>query len=204
MSYQLILAEPVDKGKEVGQAKDIGENVFFEGLSVEYKVYLFYYPSVMPNEDLENKLRNLGEITGKNLFVNIGRLNDPNYSKIKKKFEITNLPVIIMTGIDEVASIEDGIYYSTAYVRLDNEKLLNSTDLTIKSLERLFNLFINQEIIEALKQAKKDGRNAIVSYIKDRMNVVLKGLGRYFSERDIAVSLFEGKFELKKSGGTST
>jgi hypothetical protein len=199
MSYQLILSEPVDEGK-----KDIGENVFFEGIPVEYKVYLFYYPSVMPNEDLENKLRKLGEITGKNLFVNIGRLNDPNYSKIKKKFEITNLPVIIMTGIDEVASIEDGVYYSTAYVRLDNEKLLNSTDLTIKSLERLFNLFINQEIVQALKQAQKDGRNALVSYIKNEMSIVLKKLGRYLSERDIGVSLFEGKFELKKSGGTNT
>lgn len=78
----------------------------------------------MPNEDLEEKLE-----LRRNLFVNIGRLNDPQYSKIRNKFEIKNFPVIIMTAIDELASLknEDNCY-STAYVRLDNKELFEAVD----------------------------------------------------------------------------
>ena len=152
MSYQLILSE---SRKEVG--KDVGENIFLDNLPLEYKVYLFYYPGSMPNENLEERLKELGKITGKNLFVNIGRLNDPQYSKIKNKFQIRNFPVIILTAIDELASLNDGnSCYSTAYVRLDNKELFESIESMIRCVEKLFNLFIDRQIIEALKQANSD------------------------------------------------
>jgi hypothetical protein len=68
-----VLTEP--KGE---RTKDVGENVFLDDLSYSYKVYLFYYPSALPNEVLEDRLRRIGEMTGRNLFVNIGRLDDPH------------------------------------------------------------------------------------------------------------------------------
>ena len=71
----------------------MGDNVFLANLPTDYKVFLFYYPSVIANEDLENGLRKLGDMTGKNLFVNFGLLNDPNYSIIQKTFQIKSFPV---------------------------------------------------------------------------------------------------------------
>ena len=73
MAYKLVLSEPVEAG-----TRDVGENVFFDDLSPDYRVFMFYYPGAMPNQDLEDKLRSFGEMTGSNLFVNIGRFDDPN------------------------------------------------------------------------------------------------------------------------------
>ena len=200
MSYQLILSE---SRKEVG--KDVGENIFLDNLPLEYKVYLFYYPGSMPNENLEERLKGFGKITGKNLFVNIGRLNDPQYGKIKNKFQIRNFPVIILTAIDELASLNDGnSCYSTAYVRLDNKELFESVESTIECVEILFNLFIDGEITEALNQANNAQHDAIVYSIKKKIINVLNTMGKFLSDRDISVSLFEGKFELKKTIGPTS
>jgi hypothetical protein len=171
----------------------------------DYKVYLFYYPGSMPNEDLENKLRKFGNIIGKNLFVNIGRLNDPNYKKIASRFEIRDLPVIIITApviiiaIDGLSSVKTERYYSTFFVRLGSKILLHSVDLTIKSIERLFNLFIGGQISEALSQYRHDQRNAFLSKLKVVILNSLKVIAKFLSDRDISISLLEGKFELKRS-----
>ena len=193
MPYQLVLSELKDE-----ITRDVGENVFFNNLPSEYEVYIFYYPGAMPNVELESRLRNFGNITGKNLFVNIGRLNDPNYGKIRNKFNIMNLPVIIITASDFLASPPEE--FSTAYVRIDNKKLLNSPDL-MECIQRLFNMFIDKKISEALSQFKKDQRDVFVTNLKSIVNNTLKGVWTFLEERDVSVSLIEGKFELKKSGG---
>lgn len=192
MSYRLVLTELKD-----ARTKDIGENVFLEDLSSDYKVYLFYYPGAMPNEALEGRLRKLGDNTGRNLFVNIGRLDDPRYDIIKEKFRIRNLPVIIVTGINSIASLTDENYSSTVYVRLDKKELLNSIDMTTQCIERLFNLFIGGEISEALDQAKSDQRDAVISNVKSKVIIALSGFKKFLWEKDIEVSLFEGKFQIK-------
>lgn len=202
MPYQLVLRELIDEGKGRG-IKDVGENVFFDNLPSDCKVFTFYYPAAMPNEDLESVLRNLGNITGKNLFVNIGRLNDPNYGKIATKFNIKNLPVIIVTAIDKLASLPTE--FSTTYVRIDSKKLLNSPNLATECVQTIFNLFIQGKISEAMSKVKRYERDALISHIKgimtDALKDALKGMSKFFEERDIIVSLIEGKFELKRSGG---
>src|SRR5438270_13836649 len=130
MPYELVLSEVSDR-----MTKAIGENIFFDDLKFDYKVYLFYYSGAMPNENLESKLRNFGDKTGKNLFVNIGRLDDPRYDIIKDKFEIRNLPVIVITGIDGLASLKDKDHFSTAYVRIDDKEIINSVDFAIECIE---------------------------------------------------------------------
>ena len=109
MPYKLVLSET-----SYETTKDIGENVFIDNMNDDCKVYLFYYPGAMPNTELESKLRNLGGITGKNLFVNIGRLNDPKYYRIKNIFGIKDFPVIILTAIDGLAAVKTDKAYSTA------------------------------------------------------------------------------------------
>jgi len=193
MPYQLVLSEWSDE-----IAKNVGENVFIDSMSDDYKVYLFYYPGSMSNEALESKLRNIGDITGKNLLVNIGRLNDPKYYKIKNRFGIIDLPVIILTALEGLATVKTDTYYSTAFVRIDDKRMLNSVDLTIKSVERLFNLFIGGEVAGAIEQGEQDTLEATLTRIKGIVVNGLKQIGEFLNERDITVSLIEGKFELKR------
>lgn len=187
MVYQLILSELIEE-----KTKEVGENIFLENLPSDYEVYLLYYPGGIPNEDLEHKLRKLGDSTGKNLLINIGRLNDPNYRKIANKFNIKNLPIIIVTAIDKLAS--SPTQFSTAYAKIDSKRLLNSPDLAIECVQKLFNLFIEGKISEAMSQVDTDKRNVLI-------NNVLNGIWEIIGGRDISISLFDGKFEIKKSGG---
>ena len=173
--------------------------MFFDNLPQDYEVYIFYYPGAVPNEDLESQLRNLGSITGRNLFVNIGKLNDPNYSKLVSKFEIRKFPVIIITAIDRLASPPTAFF--TTYVKIDSQRILNSPALAIECLQKLFNLFIEGKISEAVSQFRKDQRNALIGNLIDVITNALKGIRDFIVERDISVSLVEGRFELKYRGG---
>ncbi len=193
MHYQLILSELLDE-----KTRDIGENVFFENLPSDYEIYVLYYPSAIPNEDLENKLRDLGNITGKNLFVNIGKLNDPNYKKIVSKFKIKELPVIIITAIDKLAS--PPTEFVTTFIRIEDEKLLSSPDKVVQCLERLFNLFIEGKISEAIQQFEKDKRYEFISRLRNVLADALKGLWKFMEDIEISISITEGKFELRHIG----
>jgi hypothetical protein len=193
MTYQLILKEPKVEGTE----RTLGENVFLDDLQYDYKVYLFYYPGAMPNDDLEIKLQKLGETSGKNLFVNIGSLDDNRFDEIAKKFEITKNPVVIITGIDSIASLKNKEDLYTAYVRIDNNELFNSSDSVIKLVEELFYTFLNGEIFQDSKEwiGIKDEINK--SLLKIKVISSLKKIGKFFSERDFSISVIEGKFEIK-------
>jgi tetratricopeptide (TPR) repeat protein len=78
-SYRLALSENV-----TGTAMAVGDNIFFENLPHDYKVYVLCYPGTDMNEELRNKLTSLGEQSGKNLLVNFAKLNDPNYAPALK------------------------------------------------------------------------------------------------------------------------
>lgn len=194
MPFQLILSQATEE-----KTKDVGENVFLDNLPSDYQVYLFCYSGVMPDEILENNLRKFGQVTGKNLFVQIGRLNDPNYKQIAKKFGIKSFPVLIMTAIDRLAS--SPIDSFTAYLRIDNQTLLGRPDLTLQCIEKLFNLFISGKISEAMAQFKQEQRAAILARLKDIAYDALKGIGGFLKELDISWSVAEGKLEIKHKGG---
>jgi hypothetical protein len=191
MPYQLIFSELTQ-----GVQRDVGENVFLENLPAEYKVYLFYYPGAMGNEELESQLRKLGEMTGKNLFVNIGSLNDPNYNKIAGNFQIKKLPAVVMTATADLASPPSD--YLSSYVRIDNPKLLNEPDKIRDLLQKLFNLFISGNIADALKEAKKDDRKALLARIGKIIADALKVVGKFIDERDFNISFLEGKLEITR------
>ena len=199
VAYRLVFSDPTD---EPGK-KDFGQNVFLNDLPYDYKVYIFYYPGIMPNPVPEEKLRALGDDTGKNLFVNIGRRNDPNFDKIVARFGIRAYPVIVITAVGELASLRIGDKFSTVYVqeyiKLDKHNLMESIDSTIRSVESLFSLFITGNIHDAIRQVKKDQSQATISHIMETITRQLRSVGKFLSEKDISVSLTEGKFELRSN-----
>jgi hypothetical protein len=196
MSCQLVLTKLKDPRR-----KAVGENVLLENIQSSFEVYLLYYPGAVPNQDLETALRNLGEMTGNNLFVNIGKLNDPSYRKIVKMFGINKLPVIILTASDRFASIPNK--FCTAYIRLDDKKILNSRMVAIDCIQTLFNLFIDGKISEAIQEAKGYQREAFISHIKETILPALKVTANFLTQTDFTVSLIEGKLEIKHNGGNA-
>jgi hypothetical protein len=193
MPYQLVLSEPSAK-----RAKIVGENVFLNNLPVTSRVYLLYYPGANVDKELERRLRKLGKDTSTNLFVNIGKLNDPNYRKIAKKFDIKSLPVIIITGVEELASAKQEP--ATAFVKLDSKNLLNSPDSLMECVQKVFNLYVEGEVSKAMSLG---GRTAFLSNLKKIVMIPLLGIKGFLEKRDITVSLITGTFSIKRSGGKS-
>jgi hypothetical protein len=192
MTFRLVLDDTQGAGE-----KDVGDNVFLANLPSEYPCYCFYFPGAMPDFDLEAALRAVGEEAGQNLFVNVGRLNDPNYGKMAKLFEIRSHPVIVLTAIATLAS--PATAKLNTYVRLDSAKLLNSPERTVQCVQRVYNLFLRGEVAKAIADAKWTQRIELASFVGQFFIKALQGLWDFISERDISFSVAEGKFELKKS-----
>jgi len=189
MGYQLVLTELIEEKKGV---RAVGENVFLDNLPSDSEVYLLFYPGVMPpDKELENKLRTLWEGAAKNHFVNIGRLNDPNFRKTVNKFDIKYFPVIIVTANCKFASHPIG--FEIVYVRLDSKKLLKNPDLAVDCFQKLFLLFIKEKISEVLKQPGIYDRKAIIVRLNGFVANVLKGV-------EFSIALLGSKLEVKWKG----
>ena len=199
MSYSLVLNRPrASETPETGGHRDIGENVFLAALPAEYQCYAFYYPGPMPDPPLENALRALGEQTGRNLFVNIGRLNDPAYGKITRLFDIKSTPVIVLTAVAPLAPAETD--EGSVYVRLDSPGLLGSAERATRCVNEIFTLFIRGDIAEAVARGKSAKRTELVRSVAGVIGPALSSVWGLVADRDISVSVFEGKLELKRSG----
>lgn len=190
MSYSLVLAE------EPSGARDVGENVFLADLSDEYQVFAFYYPSAMRDEQLEAALRSLGELTGKNLFVNMGKLNDPSYGKIVKRFEIRTLPAVVVTATSDLAGDPDA--NANAFIRLDDDRLLSDPDRTLRLLQEIYSLFVSGDVARAMSRVSWVERTEGIRALAKRIADGLRHLANFVAERDIKVSIVEGSFELVK------
>ena len=205
MPYELVLTEPepASVGPTRGDAPAVGAargftRVFVKDLPDDYKVFLLYFRAAMPNRPLEDGLTQLGDNTGKNLLVNLGSAADPNYDLIVGRLNITQFPVIIMTAVPDLASPAGAQW--TAYAKLDSKELFKSPERTVECAEKLFNLFMQRKIVEAISQAKWTERSAMASAVLRVIGDGLKAVGGFLKDRDISVSVLEGKFELKHSG----
>ena len=193
VKYALSLTK--DEGTSI--TKDIGENVFLSELSDEYQVFAFYYPPPMPDEDLEAGLRTLGDLTGENLFVNIGKLNDPSFAKIVKAFDIHDYPVVVVTATSDLAGAhEDDV---NVYVRIDDKHLLSDPARTVELVQEIYTLFLRGEIADAISKVKSKQRTELIRAVANRIGSGLRHLAGFLADRDFKVSLVEGSFEVTKS-----
>ena len=193
MTYSLVLRPPL----ETVPTRAIGENVFLADLSSEYKVFAFYYPTAMRSPELETGLRSLGDLTGTNLFVNMGKLDDPALGKITTLFEIHKYPVIVLTATAELGGVpEHGI---STYVRLDNGKLLADATRTVTLVQEIYGLFLRGDVADAISKAQWTQRTELLRAVAARITGGLIALGGFVADRDIKISLTQGSFELSKS-----
>ena len=191
MAFRLVLDDTPPGATEKGNS-----TVVFSDLPKDYKVFLLYYRAGMPEQELEDKLVDLGKNTGYNLLVNIGSAEDPSYGLITRRFNITKFPSIVMTAVPNLASpAGDSI---TTYARLDSPKLFSSPDRTIQCVERLFNLFLQGEVAEAISKAKWTQRAEAARSVG---GVVGNAIKNFIDSHEWSFSFAEGKLEMKPAGG---
>lgn len=192
-SYSLVLATEASEG-----TRALGEKLFLDALPHAYPVYIFYYPAEMPSSRLEARLRQLGNDTGENLFVNMGSLADPSFSKIVTFFEITSFPAVVVTATADLAA-PDGEPGNT-YVRFDGP-ILDDEGAAISHIEKAYLLFLQGEVKRAVSGLHRSKFALIAERIAAVLTRALKTFGGYLSSRDISVSVVEGRFEVKRSTG---
>jgi hypothetical protein len=210
MSYSLVLTEAVDE-----RTKDVGQNVFLDHLSDKYRVFILYYPGELsPNEKLYDSLRKLGNSMGNNLLVNRVMMADPWYSKTLRKFDIKSFPVIVVTAIAELASLEARDRFLTAYIRNYINGNPRSIELIVKLIQLQYELFISEELSKELREVQRQEVQVqrqevqygniipriedITSRIEDITSSRTKEIKR-FLEKDISIQcgLTEGKFDVR-------
>jgi hypothetical protein len=194
VSYSLVLSQATN-----AESKDTGENTFLEALPDQYPVYIFYFPSELGNEQIESNLRSLGESTGANLYVNLGKLNDPSFEKIVRAFGIKSFPVVVVTATADLAGPPDSDVNS--YVRLQGSLLKNPEDATA-IIEKVYLLFLQGDIERALRQVTAKQIQHVAQIVGRVLVRALKSIGNYIANHDISVSFVVGKFEVKKSSAT--
>jgi hypothetical protein len=177
--------------------RDVGENVFLSDLSDEYHVFALYYPSAMRDEALEAGLSGLGELTGKNVFVNIGKLNDPSYEKIRKAFEIQTYPVVVVTATADLAAVGGG--GSSVYVRIDDGRVLADTARAVQLVQEVSMLFLGGEVADAIAKSKSQERKELLRALGSRIGSALQKVAGFVADRDFKISLVQGSFEITKS-----
>lgn len=194
VKYSLSLV--TDENAEI--TRDIGENVFLSDLSDEYRVFAFYYPSAMRDEDLETALRGLGDLVGQNMFVNIGKLNDPSFAKIVEAFDIHDYPVLIVTATADLAGArEPG---TNVYVRIDDKRLLADPARTVELVQEIYTLFLRGDIADAISKVGTAKRTELIRSVVEQIASGLRHIAGFVADRDFKVSLVEGSFEMTKSG----
>ncbi len=194
MQYSLEYSNTSD---HLHGTKDLGENVLFANLPAACRVYAFYYPGDTTNPALETALRKVAADSGQNLFVNIGRLNDPQLYKIVSRFQIEKYPVVIMTADPSLASTPGENV--TAYVRLDDERLLKSPERTSEVLLQLLNLFLQGKVAEAVAHAKGRQRAEMGHAVAEFLKGALGKFGSVLHNLELSYSLIEGTISLKAS-----
>ena len=171
--------------------------VHLADVPIDCQVYLFYFPGHEKYEDLKKALYSWGEISGKNLFVGLWGMDDPNYRMLARTFDLGDLPAIVITGMPTLGSIKERGEDVTAYVRVDSEELLSNKDKTMDSMERLYNYFIRGMVKQALRDAKKDRwRRKIAYYLGKLMDWLGKKINNFLKEHNIKIDIFKGIFEI--------
>jgi hypothetical protein len=161
------------------------------------QIYLFYFPSTRDHEDLEKALLKWGKTTGKNLFVGLWGMDDPNYRKVAQTFEIGPLPAIVVTGAPWSASTTENSDPTTAYARVDNKQLLANKDKALDSMERLYNYFIRGLVKEAVRNAKRDGMLTKLGHYLGKMKDWLgRAISNFLKTHKITVNAFKGTIDV--------
>jgi len=192
MPYSLIRQRYSDVP---GRGRVLGENVYLDKIPQDSKIFVFYFPhESLSYSELEIKLRKYGKESENGIFVNMGKIGSSTYFKMVEDFEIVSLPVIIVTGVQEVAVIETNEGEKTVYAKIDNKTLLNSPNKTMETIAEIVNLFILKKFSLIPQRVRGAERKALLLKIKDQIFEVFRNI------KEISFGLTDGVLTLKFNG----
>ena len=199
MPYDIIF-DDIDEPNRTGPAhkeRAVGENVFLANLPQSPKVFALFYRGGAETDEVEGKLRTLGQRTGDNLYVNIGTLVDPDYSIAVQRFKIKRLPAIVVTAIAPLAGAPTG---ESAYVRLDGAALFGKPDELVRGVEQLCNLFLCGRIAEAVLAGWVLPGKAAAAAALGKVWDIVRPVIAWVAQEDISLEFASIKISAKPSG----
>ena len=195
MTYDIVFEEKPTCGARAIADRASGYGVFLSNLPTNPKVFVFFYRGSADTSEVEKGLRALGQRTGDNLFVNIASPADPHYDTAKKRFSIREWPVIVVTAIGPLAASPQG---DTAFVRLDNKSLFKKPEELVRTVEKLFNFFLDEEIKRAVWTGWTEEGKAALLAAAERIWSVIQPLVGWVAERDFTFEFASVKIEVKR------
>jgi hypothetical protein len=194
MTYDIVF---VEKQEQLIGGRAVGEQLFLSGLPTSPKVFALFYCGSRDSSEVETLLRTLGQKTGNNLFVNIASHADPDYDRAAKLFNITRWPVIVVTAISPLAATPEG---DNAFIRLDNKSLFERPDELVQTVEKLFNLFLADDIGRAVRTGWIRQERAALFAAAERIWSVIQPVIVWIAKKDLALEFLGAKIEIKECG----
>jgi hypothetical protein len=195
MTYEIVFEEKPPGERAVIDRRRGEGRVFLSNPPTNPKVFVFFYRGSAYTSEVEQKLSALGKRTGDNLYVNIGSQADPHYKTARNRFGIRQWPVIVVTAISPLAASPEG---DTAFVRLDNKSLFEKPEELVRTVEKLFNLFLGEEIKRAVWTGWTEEGKAALLAAAERIWSVIQPLVDWVAERDVTVQFAGMKIEMRR------
>jgi hypothetical protein len=200
MAYDIVCVQADDPPTPGERSRGVLENVFLSKLPTSPKVFAFFFPGSLDTDDLQERLRALGEKTSDNLCVHMGEalLSDPDYQRAAERFRLRTFPAVVVTAVNPLAATpEDG----NAYVRLDSKALFANPQQLARTVEELFNLFLTHKISQAIRVGwTQEGKAALVASV-ERVWSVVQPVITWLSKKDFTLEFGPFKIAVEESRG---
>jgi len=170
------------------------------------EVYVFYIPGIKDkNQDLQKTLTDWGAASGKNVFVGMLTQDAFIYKQIIKLFNISNAPAVVVSALPKFATDEEYKNARTVYARIDNEKLIRDQDESIKCIQKIYNLFLQGQVKQAIADAKKaQWRESFNYYLGRLRDGAGHALSEFLKREKIVVDILKGQITFSPTDSSST
>jgi hypothetical protein len=160
------------------------------------RVYSFVFRQSKLDSRIKTELQAIGEESGLNLFVGLWDMSDPNYIKMNEIFNLDKLPAVIMTADSSLSTVSDT---ENAYVRIDDERLLDKPEEFSKLINELYNLFLRGDVTKAIKKTHSTEISIFLSnLLKEIKTAIGEIAGKIIENYNIKIEIGPFKAELTK------
>lgn len=170
------------------------------------QVYVFYIPGIKDkSQELPKTLTDWGAESGKNVFVGLLTKDAPDYRNIITLFKISNTPAVVVSALPRFATDEEYKNATTVYARIDNDRLIGDADASIKCIQKIYNLFMQGQVKQAIADAKKaQWKKSFNHYLGLLRDAAGHALSEFLKGEKIVFDLLKGQITISPITGSST
>ena len=174
----------------------VDRNVRLRGVPDDCRVYSFVFRQSQIDSRIKTELHAIGDESGLNLFVGLWDMSDPNYIKMNEIFNLGKLPAVIMTADSSLSTVSDT---ENAYVRIDDERLLDKPEEFTKLINELYNLFLRGDVTKAIRKTHSTQISILLSnLLKEIKTAIGEVASKIIENYNIKFEIGPFKAELTK------